>query len=109
MRPSGITDGIIAEARIVDPGRKLRGLVASMRPSGITDGIYAEPSFEPATHASMRPSSITDGISRSFELESIASMRPSGITDGISEPIEQQHRTRQRSFNEAVGYYRRNQ
>ena len=61
----------------------------------------------------MRPSDITDGISLP-ELARVvsaraASMRPSDITDGIrGEPRPFRARRRSSSFNEAVGYYRRN-
>ena len=61
--------------------------------------------------ASMRPSDITDGIpgeqSRWYQPEVTSSMRPSDITDGIDgRPCASARHGR--SFNEAVGYYRRN-
>ena len=62
----------------------------------------------------MRPSDITDGIrvrqSPDTRRSPQASMRPSDITDGITGRLRQtieRHETFL-SFNEAVGYYRRN-
>ena len=62
--------------------------------------------------ASMRPSDITDGIARAVahrpRVETSASMRPSDITDGIPRRYGRSGNTPTSSFNEAVGYYRRN-
>ena len=63
----------------------------------------------------MRPSDITDGITRhtrgtTAKRVSEASMRPSDITDGIPrlKRAEGASTRMMNSFNEAVGYYRRN-
>ncbi len=60
---------------------------ASMRPSDITDGIMAGSEGDNAgAAASMRPSDITDGILGivgQLQWMLAASMRPSDITDGI--------------------------
>ena len=135
MRPSGITDGIVALPGAAELGRVAD---ASMRPSGITDGICSTtwarawsrarfneavgyyrrnlagrlggiPGARPA--ASMRPSGITDGILVGVELGDGgggASMRPSGITDGIMALFDIIPIGLRVCFNEAVGYYRRN-
>ena len=85
-----------------------------MRPSGITDGILDAPGIVPGlgVAASMRPSGITDGIlvaTRDDRFGVAASMRPSGITDGITAPGTTTKPCSPSRFNEAVGYYRRNQ
>ena len=68
--------------------------------------------MRPLDVASMRPSDITDGIAPEVIVvvrEGVgASMRPSDITDGISKPMRRSPSGRATSFNEAVGYYRRN-
>ena len=89
-----------------------------MRPSDITDGISRTGPTAYASlpdEASMRPSDITDGISEPADGSSTsdygaASMRPSDITDGIfsGRPTAKPDRRSVLSFNEAVGYYRRN-
>ncbi len=110
MRPSDITDGI---ERRASEAQDSQGQHASMRPSDITDGILRRHTLGVAAidAASMRPSDITDGIrvpgKVCYGRELGASMRPSDITDGIT-GARTRVATTSPSFNEAVGYYRRN-
>ena len=60
----------------------------------------------------MRPSDVTDGVARCVAVRRTArrgaSMRPSDVTDGIRAMLREGVRASERSFNEAVGCYRRN-
>ena len=136
MRPSDITDGSSAgrfrcsrlatrrfneavgyyRRKLLDVARFMSLLdeVASMRPSDITDGSKRRRRElrNGTVVASMRPSDITDGSVERHAAhrygQPAASMRPSDITDGsrrASRPSS--HGCHRRSFNEAVGYYRR--